>query len=194
VTADSSMTEVRPLVLPREADLRLANAARENFQFIWRSLRRFGVRPEAAVDDAAQRVFEIAVRKQAEIEVGRERAFFFKTALNVALEARRHARRDSIRFADDALDALADPTPDPEGAAQRNRLRRALDALLSAMPIELSTVFVLFELEQLSSVEIARMLELPVGTVSSRLRRAREEFRQRAARLRASWERAGGVR
>jgi RNA polymerase sigma-70 factor (ECF subfamily) len=188
------MTEPRPLLLPRQAELRLAHAARENFQFIWRSLRRLGVRPEDAVDDAAQRVFEIAVRKQAEIEPGRERAFFFMTAINVALEARRHAARDSMRFAEDALDMLEDPTLDPEGTAQRNRLRKALDSILSAMPLELSTVFVLFELEQLSSLEIAQMLDLPVGTVASRLRRAREEFRKRAARLRAVWERAGDVR
>jgi RNA polymerase sigma-70 factor (ECF subfamily) len=179
---------------PHEADLRLERAARDNFQFIWRSLRRLGVRPDHAVDDAAQRVFEVAVRKRAELVPGRERAFFFKTALNVALEARRHARRDSHRFDESDVETLVDSTPDPEGAAQRNHLRRALDGILTAMPLELSTVFVLFELEQLSGAEIAQLLELPAGTVSSRLRRAREDFHQRAARLRANWERTRGVK
>jgi RNA polymerase sigma-70 factor (ECF subfamily) len=42
-------------------------------------------------------------------------------------------------------------------------------------------VFVLYELEELTMIEIARTLELPAGTVASRLRRAREVFEQRAA-------------
>jgi RNA polymerase sigma-70 factor (ECF subfamily) len=43
-------------------------------------------------------------------------------------------------------------------------------------------VFVLFELEQLTTPEIATMLGVPVGTVASRLRRAREIFLSRAER------------
>ena len=194
MTVDSLISESRHLVVTDGAEVQLERAARENFQFIWRSLRRLGVRPESAVDDAAQRVFEIAVRKRTQILPGRERAFFFKTALNVALEARRHARRDHLRFSEDEVETLTDSSPDPEGAAQQKRLRQALDTILNAMSFELSTVFVLFELEQLSTVEIAQMLELPNGTVSSRLRRAREEFHKRAARLRADWERERGVR
>jgi RNA polymerase sigma-70 factor (ECF subfamily) len=45
-------------------------------------------------------------------------------------------------------------------------------------------VFVLYELEGLSMAEIAGLLELPPGTVASRLRRAREEFHAQARRLR----------
>jgi len=44
------------------------------------------------------------------------------------------------------------------------------------MPEELSSVFVLFELEGMTSIEIAALLEIPVGTAASRLRRAREHF------------------
>ena len=50
------------------------------------------------------------------------------------------------------------------------------DEVLDVMPIDLRTVFVLFELEGMSTVEIAPVLGIPVGTASSRLRRAREEF------------------
>jgi RNA polymerase sigma-70 factor (ECF subfamily) len=165
------------------ADDRLAHAVRENFQFIWRSLRRLGVHSEDAVDDAVQRVFEIAARKLAEIEPGRERAFFFKTALKVAHEHRRRGRLEGSRFAGGSADELADPAPNPEQVAAAADLRHLFDAILSALPLELSTVFVLFELEELSSVAIAQLLEIPVGTVASRLRRAREQFRRRAAKL-----------
>jgi RNA polymerase sigma-70 factor (ECF subfamily) len=164
-------------------DDRLGRAVRENFQFIWRSLRRLGVRPDDAVDDAAQRVFEVAAKKVAAIEPGRERAFFFMTALKVAHELRRRGRRESSRFGGDATDTVVDPAPDPEQAATAARLRQLFDGILSEMPFELSTVFVLFELEELSSIEIAQLLEVPVGTVASRLRRAREQFRERAAKL-----------
>lgn len=73
--------------------------------------------------------------------------------------------------------------------------------MLGALAPELRTVFVLFEFERLSSPEIAALLTLPLGTVASRLRRAREEFHlaatelraRRAARLwRAAWLRAHG--
>jgi RNA polymerase sigma-70 factor, ECF subfamily len=165
------------------ADDRLGRAVRENFQFIWRSLRRLGVRPDDAVDDAAQRVFEVAAKKVTAIEPGRERAFFFMTALKVAHELRRRGRRESSRFGGDTTDTVADPAPDPEQAATAASLRQKFDAILSGMPFELSTVFVLFELEELSSIEIAQLLEVPVGTVASRLRRAREQFRERAAQL-----------
>jgi RNA polymerase sigma-70 factor (ECF subfamily) len=176
-------TESAPFSAVAVTGDRLERAVRENFQFIWRSLRRLGVRPDDAVDDAAQRVFELAARRATAIEPGRERAFFFMTALKVAHESRRRDRRESSRFGGEAVDTVADPAPDPEQATADARLRQLFDAVLSEMPIELRAVFVLFELEGLSSSAIAQLLELPVGTVASRLRRAREHFRERAAKL-----------
>jgi RNA polymerase sigma-70 factor (ECF subfamily) len=53
-------------------------------------------------------------------------------------------------------------------------------------------VFVLFELEELSTAEISTTLEIPMGTVSSRLRRAREEFQVATKRYRARSRAAQG--
>ncbi|MFT3771354.1 MAG: sigma factor-like helix-turn-helix DNA-binding protein [Minicystis sp.] len=53
------------------------------------------------------------------------------------------------------------------------------------MPLDLRAVFVLFELEQATMAEIAAMLDLPPGTVASRLRRAREHFQAAARRIAA---------
>jgi RNA polymerase sigma-70 factor (ECF subfamily) len=58
---------------------------------------------------------------------------------------------------------------------ERRRLE-LLDGLLARLPEDLAEVFVLFELEELTMAEIARLLDLPPGTVASRLRRARERF------------------
>ena len=46
-----------------DARLRLEQAARRDFQFIWRCIRRFGIQSNHAVDDAVQRVFEVAAAR-----------------------------------------------------------------------------------------------------------------------------------
>ena len=113
----------------------------------------------------------------------KEQLGIWKTALKVAHDLRRKVRLESARFGGDPADGLADPAPDPEQAATARGLREAFDRVLGAMTLELSTVLVLFELEGLSSPEIAELLGVPVGTVASRLRRAREQFRAHAADL-----------
>jgi len=172
----------------------LERAARENFQFIWRCLRRLGVQPDHAVDDAAQRVFEIAARKRHQIAEDTQRAFLFKTAVLVAAEERRRWRRAAREAPDEAALLTAKATElEPDEELEASRWRRRLDVVLGALAPELRTVFVLFEFERLSSPEIAALLELPLGTVASRLRRAREEFQLAAQRLRAQMHRQGKV-
>jgi RNA polymerase sigma-70 factor (ECF subfamily) len=144
------------------------------------------VRPEHAVDDAAQRVFEIAARKRAQIPAGYERAFLFKTAVLVAAEERRRTRRSMRETADhEALQRAVASSLEPDEALEAERWRARLDDVLNALDPEPRAVFVLFEFEQLSSPEIAELLELPLGTVASRLRRARAQFQAAAQRLRA---------
>jgi RNA polymerase sigma-70 factor (ECF subfamily) len=141
------------------------------------------------VDDAAQRVFEIAAQKRDRILPGSERAFLFKTALLVAVEQSRARRRAAREQPDEsALSSAHAVTPRPDEVLEEREWRARLDQVLGALPLKLRTVFVLFECEELSLREIAELLELPVGTVASRLRRAREEFQQAARRLKAKLE------
>lgn len=170
----------------------LERAAREHFQFIWRCLRRLGVQPDHAVDDAAQRVFEIATKKRAQIATGNQRAFLFKTAVLVAAEERRRRRRAGRESLDEevVLEAAA-KGPEPDEALEATRWRTRLDEVMNALDADLRAVFMLYEFERLSSPEIAELLELPLGTVASRLRRAREEFQAAAHRLRAQLKRQG---
>jgi RNA polymerase sigma-70 factor (ECF subfamily) len=163
---------------------RLARAAAEDFGFLWRVLRRLGVRPDAAVDDAVQRVFEIAARKVERVKPGAERAFLFKTAALVAVEERRRQQRARDRDADETTDLPSD-VPDPERALVERRNRVLLDELLDSLPDELRTVFVLFELEGMTCAHIGELLGIPEGTATSRLRRGRERFHAAARRLRA---------
>ncbi len=158
-----------------EHEARIRAMVTTNFEFIWRTLRGLGV-PASAADDAAQQVFLIASQKLDAITVGSERAFLFSTARGVAANARRSISRSREQADDNVLAQSVDEAPDPEQAAQKSQGKKLLERVLGEMTEDLKTVFVLFELEGLTSVEIAALLEIPVGTAASRLRRAREEF------------------
>jgi RNA polymerase sigma-70 factor, ECF subfamily len=163
------------------------------FAHVWRLLRRFGVR-EAELDDAVQEVFRVVARRLADIRAGSERAFLYGVALRVASNL---ARRETLRPPTTGLDSVPEPgdeRPSPEQQLEQHRARALLDEVLAALPLELRTVFVLAELEGLQVKEIAELEAIPLGTASSRLRRAREEFSLLVKRLRAKLDRHGGMR
>ena len=162
------------------SEARITSVVRAHHAFVWRLLRRLGVE-EPGVDDATQKVFVIAARRIGDIAMGSERSFLFGTAVRIASQERSaFARREQP---DPSAFDPVDPGPSPEDLADRRRARRILDEVLRAMPMRLRTAFVLFELEQMTKTEVAELLDIPVGTAVSRLRKAREQFRQRVARI-----------
>jgi RNA polymerase sigma-70 factor (ECF subfamily) len=165
------------------AHARLHAMFEQEFGFVWRMLRRLGV-AESSIDDCAQHVFFVATRKVDEIAVDRERAFLLGVAINVAAEARRTQATAREQPRDD-LDQVEHGAPNPEQLTDRKRALELLDRALDELPFELRTVFVLFEVEGMPTDDIASLLDLPRGTVASRLRRAREEFHAIAKRVRA---------
>jgi RNA polymerase sigma-70 factor (ECF subfamily) len=149
---------------------------RAYFAYVWRTLRRLGVR-EADAPDAAQEAFLVVHRRLAEFE-GRAKlsTWLFRICLHVASDhsRRAHVRREVLDGAD--FDALSHPASRADaGALLREDLAR-LERGLSALDIDERAVFVLFEIEGATSAEIAASLEVPLGTVYSRLRRARQIF------------------
>lgn len=172
------------------AEARFRAMVNANFEFIWRSLRGLGV-PPSSVDDAAQQVFLVAAQKIAAIAEGSERAFLYATARGIASNARRSRARNREVEDAPALEAHPDAAPDPEQMASSNRARAILQRILEDMPDELREVFVLYELEGMTTAAIAEMVGVPAGTAASRLRRAREVFQAAAALVR---EREGGAR
>jgi RNA polymerase sigma-70 factor (ECF subfamily) len=152
---------------------------------IWRLLRRLGV-PLAQLDDAAQEVFWVAARKLEQIEPGKQHPFLYGVALRVAANELRRQASAPARAPVEDLQQLADGAPTPEEQLEQARARQLLDAVLERLPLELRAVLVLFELEGLDVRSIAEIEDIPIGTVGSRLRRAREEFSAIARRLRAS--------
>jgi RNA polymerase sigma-70 factor (ECF subfamily) len=165
--------------VPEGPRARLARMFNDHHDFIWRLLRRLGVSTEKA-DDAAQHVYLVATEKLHLIKKGSERAFLFGTAMRVA---RMHLRTERRWVLEEDMDLRGSTQPKLEELVQQRRAVELMDKVLSQMDLELRTVFILFELEGLTTPEIAALAEIPLGTAASRLRRAREAFRAAVAGL-----------
>lgn len=157
-----------------DEERRLARLLAAHFSLVWRSLRRFGIE-ERAVDDAAQHVFLTLAERLPEVAEDKERAFLVGLCVRVAANARRRQERNPEQPTD-SLEQRPLESPTPEQLLESKQRRAVLDAALEALPMDQRTVFVLFELEGFSLPEIAESLQIPLGTATSRLRRARHRF------------------
>lgn len=155
----------------------------EHFQFVWRSLRRLGVR-EADLPDAVQDVFLVVHRRLGDFRGDSKlTTWLYGICFRVASDRRRlaHVRREVVS---DTLDSLTPEGPDTVDAIALRQARDVLDTILDQMSLEQRAVFTLFELDGLRSEAIAELLEIPLGTVYSRLRLARQVFRRAVERRR----------
>lgn len=148
------------------------------FPFVWRTLRRFGL-PESDAADAAQEVFLVVHRRLGEFE-GRSRitTWLFRICYRVA-RARyreRHLRHEEPDGS--ATEIHTETAAGAEEVLQQQRDLQLLDAALAKLDLEQRAVFTLFELEEMTGEEISDALEIPLGTVYSRLRLARVAFRK----------------
>jgi RNA polymerase sigma-70 factor (ECF subfamily) len=159
------------------------------FDFVWSNVRRLGV-PASYVDDVTQEVFLVIHRRRGELQVCASlRAWIFGVLARVAREQRRRIARKSplarclVPPVDpDAMESQ--DTPSDEVLA-RTQATRVLHELLEALDDDKREVFVLAELEQMTAPEIAEATGANLNTVYARLRAARRDIEQSAARLRA---------
>ena len=156
---------------------------RDHVHVVWRFLRRLGFSPEDA-DDATQEIFVIAVGKLDQIEPAKERSFLYGTAVRLASRHRRSMNRRASHHVRgvDVEDVGSRDVPADELIDRKDGLE-FLDRTLADMTPDLRTTFALFELEEMTMAEIAAVTEVPMGTVASRLRRAREQFQEAVNRL-----------
>jgi RNA polymerase sigma-70 factor, ECF subfamily len=164
-----------------ERELRLRQLVNHHVQLVARILRNAGT-AEADIDDDVQRVFITLSNRLEDVRVGAEKSFLVQTALHMAAHSRRAAarRRETLT---ESPPEVSDLAAGPEQMTEQRQIRKALDEILRAMDADLRAVFVLFEIEEMTTAEIASILEIPSGTVASRLRRARSDFRERVAML-----------
>jgi len=162
----------------------LPELVRAHFANVWRFLRRLGFEPDV-IDDAAQDLFLVALRRIDEVKPGAERAFLFGAALRIASNRKKKHAREVPTEDLDPESSFDDMAASPEERLDGERARALLYRLLSELEESLRTVFVMYELEQMTMQEIAEVLEVPPGTIASRLRRARDDFRARLERHRS---------
>jgi RNA polymerase sigma-70 factor, ECF subfamily len=149
----------------------------------FRVLQRLGVR-DAEIDDALQIVLVTADRKFDDIPNRAElKAYICAACVNVARDVGRRRARRTAQSA--PLDDLEEEPPaldaDPADLLERKQTLAMVQRVLETMLPERREVFVLYELEELTGREISEHLGVPPGTVASRLRKAREDFRQAIA-------------
>jgi len=160
--------------LEREFAERVSDSSTLAFRVALSVLRR---REDA--EDVAQDAFLRAHRSFAAIrDRDRFRAWLVRTAFRLALdrirgEKRRARREDAVAM---APGSHADSA---EAHAVRRELRAHVAEAVAALPESLRLVTVLVAIEEQDLASVARLLELPEGTVKSRLHRARKELAER---------------
>jgi RNA polymerase sigma-70 factor, ECF subfamily len=150
---------------------------RRHFGFVWRTLNRMRVR-DADLLDLAQNVFIIVHRQLPRFEGRSELSTWLYSICKLVA-------RDYLRSALIRREVLVDEREVAQRGALNDGmmhrlhsrdLSQLLPLILDKIPEKLREVFVLFELDELSGEEIARLLNIPLGTVRSRLRLARAAF------------------
>ncbi len=151
---------------------------REYHPRIWRLTARLAGDPDLA-DDLTQ---EVALRALEGLDGFRSQSgeftWLYRIAVNVVLGHRRRRSLETVGL--DTPDAahLPSSTPAPEASAVAAELAPVVRAALDRLPEELRTPLVLQVYEGLKYREIAAVLEIPVGTVMSRLHSARQRLRE----------------
>jgi RNA polymerase sigma-70 factor (ECF subfamily) len=154
--------------LEREFEERIADSTTLAFRVALSVLHR---REDA--EDVAQDAFLRARRAFSGLrDRERFRAWVVRTAFRLALDRLRSEKRRAHRQDAVALDGPAQ-TESAEAEAARRELREGVSAAVAELPEKLRIVTVLAAIEEHDLASVARLLELPEGTVKSRLHRAR---------------------
>jgi RNA polymerase sigma-70 factor, ECF subfamily len=146
------------------------------------------LRDPADAEDVAQEAFIKAYRALPQFRG--DSAFYtwlYRIAINTAKNALAARDRNPVTYdldlqgndeSTDMVARLKDPET-PEGLALTEEIRTTVNAAISELPEDLRTAIILRELEGMSYEEIAASMDCPVGTVRSRIFRAREAIDRR---------------
>jgi RNA polymerase sigma-70 factor (ECF subfamily) len=141
------------------------------------NLARWLLRNEHDAEDAVQEACLRAWRAFDRFRGGDGRAWLLTIVRNVCYTRLRQVRREPVleAFEDDAHGATENPA-EAQAVAWRETKGELLRQALERLPAEFREVIVLHELEGLAYREIAAVAEIPLGTVMSRLARARHKL------------------
>ena len=137
--------------------------------------------------DAAQEAFISAFRSISSFRGGSFKAWLMRTVTNACYdELRRQKRRPTTPLEPDTTDGeemdsprwLADPNMSPEQEAEADELEYAIQHCLENLPTDFRVVVVMADIQGLDYSEVATATRVPLGTIKSRLARARLRLRE----------------
>jgi RNA polymerase sigma-70 factor (ECF subfamily) len=144
--------------------------------------------------DATQDAFLNAFRSINAFRGGSFKAWLLRTVTNACYdELRRRGRRPTVPLEpatddDDEMESprwLADPSMTPEQQTEADELEHAIQHCLESLPTDFRTVVVLADIQGMDYSEVSSVIHKPLGTIKSRLARARLRLREC---LQAFWE------
>jgi RNA polymerase sigma-70 factor (ECF subfamily) len=143
------------------------------------NLARWLTRNDQDAEDVVQEACLRAFRSIEGFHGGDSRAWILAIVRNACYTwLHRNRNHDLTIPFDDRLQDLADDSPSPEALILKRVEREALTKAVEELPMEFREIVVLREMEDLSYKEIAQIADLPIGTVMSRLARARRRLQQ----------------
>lgn len=149
------------------------------------ALRILGDEEQAA--DATQEAFISAFRSMGSFRGGSFKAWLMRTVTNACYdELRRQKRRPTTPLEPETDDGdemdsprwLADTNMTPAEKAEADELEHAIQHCLEALPTEFRTAVVLADIQGMDYTEVASVVRVPLGTIKSRLARARLRLRE----------------
>jgi len=127
-------------------------------------------------EDLVQETYTKALRGFSSFQVGTNfRAWVFRILRNTFLTSRSGLKSTMTDEAD--LDAITSNHPTPEAILIQQSERETVQQALTDLPVPFREILLLCEVEEMSYEEIAQVLAIPIGTVMSRLYRARKALR-----------------
>lgn len=139
----------------------------------------------AGAGDAAQEAFITAFRRLSTFRDGSFRAWLLRIVTNQCYDELRRQKRRPATSVEDLPDAeqddgpaLPDPQESPEQVAQSHELQQAIQDCISSLSIDQRAVLVMSDVEEMNYQEIADIVGANLGTIKSRLSRARASVRQ----------------
>ena len=172
-------------VAPADRDARFGELVKEHQTFLYRFVLRNIGNPSDA-EDIAQQAFIEAYKAMATFRgESKLSTWLYGIAMNLVRNYLNRAPHRVRQYeSDDVLEGLPDAADGPEALAERSQLIERLSSQISELSAELQQILMLVAVDGLSYDEAAVMLEIPVGTVRSRLFRAREQIKERLPDLR----------
>jgi RNA polymerase sigma-70 factor (ECF subfamily) len=180
------MDETALIQMAKQGDLDAFNRLVLAYQdLVFNQAYRMISEPDVA-EDAAQDAFIIAYRKLETYRGGSFKAWLLRIVTNLCYDELRRRKRkpttplEPVDHEDEEIESprwLSDPAESPEAATERAELARALQGCLEGLPVEFRAIVILVDIQGLDYSEAAEAIGSPLGTVKSRLARARTRMR-----------------